>query len=382
MEFKTKEALYLIGLLVTALTEKRPQLPQGDIDFDYLYKLSVQQKVEAMAYIGLSKLDNIPDEVMDRFENEYKKEIAFEMIRHSEGRKILSSLEKTGIDCLPLKGWVIKDMYPMPAMRYMCDIDILFKEENAEKVRDVLQGLGYEAAEYGKNPDVYMKKPILNIEMHKALIQDKTDHFEKTWDRALKKDGCSHTYYMTAEDYYIYMSAHLRKHFFGSGTGVRSVCDIFVFLSRNKDKLDFAYIDEKLKNSGIYDFDMRVRELCDAWFGDGEMTDELYGFGMKFLYGGAFGTKEVNMRNVAAAEISSVEGKSFLHKKIKYILRLIFPSLDVMKEEYPFLKRVPVLLPAAWIMRGFRSVFLKKGTVRNVLSNAARVSEDTAEKRS
>ena len=131
-----------------------------------------------------------------------------------------------------------------------------------------------------------------------------------------------------------------------------------------------------------HDFDMRVRELCDAWFGDGEMTDELYGFGMKFLYGGAFGTKEVNMRNVAASEISSVEGKSFLHKKIKYILRLIFPSPDVMKEEYPFLKRVPVLLPAAWIIRGFRSVFLKKGTVRNVLSNAARVSEDTAEKRS
>ena len=53
MEFKIKEARYLIGLLVTALTEKRPQLPQGDIDFDYLYKLSVQQKVEAMAYIGL-----------------------------------------------------------------------------------------------------------------------------------------------------------------------------------------------------------------------------------------------------------------------------------------------------------------------------------------
>lgn len=382
MEFKTKEALYLIELLATALTDKVSSLPEESFDWDNLYDLSVLQKVEAMAYIGLSKVAGIPDEVMDRFENEYKKEIAFEMIRHAEGRKILNSFEKNGIDCLPLKGWVIKDMYPMPAMRYMCDIDILFKKEKADHVRKVLAALGYEVSEFGKNPDVYMKKPILNIEMHKALIQDKTDHFEKSWDRALLKENSEHTYSMTLEDYYIYMMAHLYKHFFGSGTGVRSVCDVHVFLSKNKDALDRAYIDEKLKNSGIYDFDKKVRELCDIWFGEKEMTDELHKFGMKFLLCGAFGTEESVLQNVAAEEMRSIEGANFSQKRVKYILKLIFPPLNMMKTEYRYLEKLPFLLPLAWVIRGCRSIFLKRDTAKKVLKNAVKVSEDTVEKRS
>lgn len=382
MEFKTKEALYLKELLAAALTEKMPPCPVDILDWNNLYDLSVLQKVEAMAYIGLSKAKGVPDEVLDKFENGYKKEIAFEMIRHAEGKKILSALEKNGIDCIALKGWVIKDMYPFPAMRYMCDIDILFKEEMAEKVKAVLESLGYETTEYGKNPDVYMKKPILNIEMHKALIQDKTDHFEKTWERAVLKENTKHLYSMTAEDYYIYMSAHLRKHFFGSGTGVRSVCDIYVFLKKNKDTLNFDYINEKLKKSGIYDFDVKVRELCKAWFEDGGMTKELYDFGMKFLRCGAFGTKESVSRNTAAKELSEVKGSSLRQKKIKYVLRLLFPSLKVMKEEYSYLEKLPFLLPAAWIVRGFRSVFFRRKAVKKVLSDAVNVSEETVEKRS
>ncbi len=382
MEFKKREAQYLIKLLSASLTDSVPAIPDGDIDWDYLYDLSVLHKVEAMAYIGLSKAEKVPVEVTDKFENEYKREIAFEMIRHSEGRKILSAFENREIDCMPLKGWIIKDMYPMPAMRYMCDIDILFKEEMADEVRSVLESMGYEAVEFGKNPDVYMKKPILNIEMHKALIQDKTDHFEKTWDRALLNKNKKHTYSMSLEDYYIYMSAHLRKHFFGSGTGIRSVCDVYVFLRENKDKLNESYIRDKLQKSGIYEFDRKVRKLCEAWFENGEMTEETERLGHKFLNCGVFGTEESNSLNTAATELDSMKGKSFRQKKIRYIIHLILPPVSVMKEEYAYLERFPFLLPFAWIVRGFRSVFMRKNAVKKALKNAAKVSEDTTEKRS
>ncbi len=382
MEFKKREAQYLVKLLKAALTDSIPLLPEGDFDWESLYDLSVLQKVEAMAYIGLSKVSGVPDGVIDRFENEYKREIAFEMIRHSEGRKILSSFESAGIDCMPLKGWIIKDMYPMPAMRYMCDIDILFKKEYADEVKSVLENLGYDAVEFGGNPDVYMKKPILNIEMHKALIQDKTDHFEKTWDRAVLKENKKHTFSMSLEDYYIYMAAHLRKHFFGSGTGVRSVCDIYVFLRENKGELDDGYIFEKLRESGIYEFDCKVRKLCAMWFENGEVTEEIKKLGDKFLYCGAFGTEESNSLNTAAAELDSMKGKSFRQKKIRYIIQLMFPPISVMKEEYGFLRRFPLLLPFSWVMRGFRSVFIRKNAVKKVLGNAVNVTEETTEKRS
>lgn len=382
MKFMLNEALYLVELLRASLGGAVPSLPRDGFDWDNLYELSVLHKVEAMAYIGLSKVEGVPDEVISRFETEYKKEIAFEYIRHSEGRRILSSLEKNGIDCMPLKGWVIKDMYPLPAMRYMCDIDILFKKEEADRVRSVLEKLGFESTEFGGNPDVYMKKPILNIEMHKALIQDKTDHFEKTWERAVLKKDCEHTFDMTLEDYYIYMAAHLRKHFFGSGTGIRSVCDIYVFLREKGDKLDGGYIERKLKDSGIYDFDLSVKRLCAMWFDGKEESDDIKELGKRFLYCGAFGTKDSNMLNVAASEMGSTKGKSFKAKKIRYVMGLIFPSAKTLKEEFSWLSKAPFLLPVAWLIRGVRSIFSRRSETKKILTNAMKVTKDNAEKRS
>lgn len=39
-----------------------------------------------------------------------------------------------------------------------------------------------------------------------------------------------------------------------------------------------------------------------------------------------------------------------------------FPPLSYMAEYYPWLERIPVLLPVAWGIRACRGVFMKKGT--------------------
>ena len=47
-------------------------------------------------------------------------------------------LEDAGIEFLPLKGAIIRDLYPQPWMRTSCDVDILVREEALERAVAVL----------------------------------------------------------------------------------------------------------------------------------------------------------------------------------------------------------------------------------------------------
>lgn len=375
MQYKWKEATLLVSLLRTALKGDTTVIPE-DTDFENLIALSQLQKVEAMVAIALEKCENVPPEVLERFRTIYKKEVSAYCIRHNEGVKILNALEVNGVDCVPLKGWLIADLYPNPVMRYMCDMDILFKPEQSGDVQRILESLGYTPEELGGNPEVYYKKPIMNIEMHKALIRDKTDHFDTSWDRVQRKKNCDHTFLMTEEDYYIFMLAHLHKHFVGGGTGVRYICDFEVYENAKGAALDREYVDAQLERSGILEFDKKVRALCRAWFHDGEADEDLIAFSKKLLYGAVFGTHEQKAKNQAVQNLQSMPGKSKTTKAFFYYLTLIFPGLSVMRDLFPVLSKAPFLLPVFWVIRGIKILLGDKKGLKQIKSLTDNVSQE------
>ena len=379
MIYKRKEALFLVSLMAAALGGKTPTLPR-EVDWDNLYALASQQKVEAMVSVGLDGVDGVPQPVRTRFMQAYKREITSCLVRRNEGIKILNAFEVNGIDCVPLKGWVMQDMYPNPAMRYMCDLDILFKEEQSDDVQRVLVSLDYVPQELGGNPEVYFKKPIMNIEMHKRIYRDDTGHFDTTWERVQPVKGCRHTFSMTWEDYYIYMIAHLYKHFIGGGTGVRYVCDTELFLRRYGETIDRDYVDAQLRKSGILDFEQKLRALCRAWFHDAPADDALTAFSEKLLFCGVFGTPERSGENQTRQTVQSMPGKRVQTKRFWYILSLLFPPLFVMQDVYPALRKAPFLLPVFWIVRGVQKLFTGRDTARHLLEGAQKVTDEDLRK--
>jgi hypothetical protein len=314
--------------------------------------------------------------VLQVFEKDYKKEIASQMIRHAEGLKILNAFEVNGVDCVPLKGWVLQDLYPNPAMRYMCDIDILFRPEQSADVRRVLEALDYTAEELGGNPEVYTKKPIMNIEMHKAIVRDRTDHYATTWDRVVPQHLCKHTFAMTDEDFYLYMIAHFYKHFIGGGTGVRYVCDTELFLRAHGETMDRDYVDAHLGASGYLEFERQVRALCGVWFRGEEADDALAAFAGKMLYSAVFGTSERAEENAARRAVQAMPGKTVAGKKLLYLLSLVFPPLSVMRDVYPVLGKLPFLLPLFWVIRGVQRLFTGRDNARKILQKTDAVTQD------
>ena len=375
MEYKKKEALLLVSLLRAALGGETPAVP-ADTDWDNLFVLSVQQKVEAMTCAALADVPDVPQEVRARFLTAYKKEISAQIVRRNEGMKIFNAFEVNGVDCVPLKGWVLQDLYPNPAMRYMCDLDILFKPEQSADVRRVLEALDYVPQELGGNPEVYFKKPIMNIEMHKRIVRDKTDHYDRIWERVVPDARSAHTFSMTPEDFYLYMIAHFYKHFIGGGTGVRYVCDTEVYLRAYGDTMDRTSVDAQLERSGYLDFERQVRALCRCWFRDEPADDELTAFSEKMLFCGVFGTPERAADNAMRAAVQLMPGKSARSKRLLYILTLLFPPLSVMQDVYPVLRRLPFLLPVFWIVRGVTRLFTGRDNAKELMRRAEDVTED------
>ena len=375
MIYKQKEADLLVSLLACALGGDVPVLPE-EVDWDNLYALSTLQKVEAMTSVGLDGVEGVPQDVRSRFAEAYKKEIAAYMVRRNEGIKILNAFEVNAVDCVPLKGWIMQDLYPNPAMRYMCDLDIMFKEEQSDDVQRVLVSLDYVPQELGGNPEVYFKKPIMNIEMHKRIYRDDTGHFDTTWERVSLQKNCRHTYKMTWEDYYIYMIAHLYKHFIGGGTGVRYVCDTELFLRRFGETIDRDYVDNQLQKSGILEFEQKLRALCRVWFHGAPADDALTAFSHKLLFCGVFGTPERSEENQTKKTVQAMPGKTLRAKRMWYILSLLFPPLAVMRDVYPALRKAPFLLPVFWAVRGVQKLFTGKDTARHLLEGAGKVTDE------
>lgn len=371
----------MIHLLSSVLHDTQPQSPPKDLDCEQLFKQSVRHGVANMAFSALDHLDaeeQPSQDVMEKFRKEYKKAMAKEATQHIAVEQILRSFEENRIACMPLKGCLIKYLYPKPDMRQMADIDIFFKAEQAEKVKKIMQGQGYTVKHQGGNYDIYYREPYMNIEMHRRLILETSpysNYLDKTWERAALKPGCEYTYGLSREDFYIYLLIHLTKHYSGGGTGIRSFMDIWVYRRRYKDEMDWAYIEAELGKVGLREFTENIYRLGEAWFGSGQSNELQREMSAYILSSGAYGTQKYSV--ISSLGIRAKKTK--LPPKYAYWLKLFFPPISDMKVQYPFLERVPKLLPACWVLRGLKCLFFKRRLMLHMISQAHSVSgEDIA----
>ena len=297
-----------------------------------------------------------------------------------EAEMILYALEKAQIKCLPLKGLIIKHLYPQPDMRLMADVDILVETSQLEKARDIMLSLGYTAVHAGGNHDVYYKKPVMNIELHRALIAesyyDLNAYFGSGWERARLIAGSNCRYEMSNEDYYIYLIGHFAKHCQVGGAGIRSVMDVWVYKRHYQDQLDWNYINLELEKVSLHIFAKNLEALSEQWFiGEVCSENENYQEMKEFvLTNGTYGTSQ-------NAEIKKFyKGKndreSFNVAKIKHVLRILVPDRKHMIILFPYLQKLPFLLSLCWVFRGIRAILFRRSNIKRNLGNIAYLKEE------
>ncbi len=165
---------YLIRLLANVVAGK--PLPESDDNIDLLkvYEIAEKHSVQTTAYYGIKKLQcAIPSETLSKWEEAHLRGLSTSIRFKAELNNVCDMFTKEKLVHVPLKGSIIKNMYPSIDMRTMSDMDILIKHEDAKKAHDILIGMGYTCDTYDtSHQDVYFKDPIYNIEIHTSLFDD------------------------------------------------------------------------------------------------------------------------------------------------------------------------------------------------------------------
>ena len=215
--------IYLAGCVVN---DKIPD-PKTikEINPEYLYQASKKHMLTAIVDYAL-KSAGIRNE---KFHQEWAKSVRKVTAMDIDKALLFEAMEKEKIWYMPLKGTVIKDMYPAIGLRQMSDFDILFDKNHAETVKSIFTELGFTCEHFGKgNHDVYLKQPVSNFEMHSSLFGEnhKKQIYEYYRDvklRLIKDEDNEYGYHFSSEDLYIYLTAHGYKHYIQGGTGLRSL---------------------------------------------------------------------------------------------------------------------------------------------------------------
>lgn len=265
--------------------------------------------------------------------------------------ELCRTLEEAGIPFMPLKGSVIRPLYPEAWMRTSCDIDVLVHKSDLEAACAALvEGLGYKREGMGSHDVSLYSESGVHIELHYELVEEGVANsarliLENVWSYAQLKEGASAQHEMSAEMLYFYHVAHMAKHFQHGGCGIKPFIDTYV-LDANIS-CDAEKLSELLESGGLRVFDTRARELCDVWMRGEEHTPLTLEMESFVLSGGVYGT----MSNRVSVEQTRRGGK------LKYALSRIFLKYDSIKYAYPILQKHKWLLPVMEVRRWGRLIF-------------------------
>ncbi|MBQ9745483.1 MAG: nucleotidyltransferase family protein [Clostridia bacterium] len=364
-----KAAYDMLYLSACAINGVRPDAARCDeMELEKVYKISARHSLAAVTAMALSSSGvAIPQDWSAEKEKALRKNILFD----AERAAILRFMEENGIWYMPLKGVIIKDMYPKMGMRQMADNDILYDAKHQNVLMEFMAARGYDVASVGKGAhDTYYKAPIYNFEMHTKLFAESKElffaYYENVKERLIPVEGKSFAYRFSDEDYYIYVTAHEYKHFSARGTGLRSLLDRYVYLSKKKE-LDICYIEKECEKLGIAQFERESRALCLRVFSSTELpvlSESEEAMLSEYLFSGTYGTLEKLYKNkISEAGGGKVDKKA----KRRYIWQRIFPPMSFYKDYSPTAYKYKILIPFVWFKRILRAIFKRRTDVKKEL---------------
>lgn len=347
--------------LVSCALRSRPADPDrvSAMDLPEVFAAAKSNGMEAAAYLGLggcAPKEPWVDSWRECRDMALRRSILFDV----EKSALCGFLEQEGIWYLPLKGMLLKELYPRPEMRQMVDYDILFDVSRTEAVQSWFLNRGYRE-KTDTNCFAYYKEPVYNFEMHTTLMEEhsgeKFNGYYKNVEQRLLETPGQLQRRMTDEDFYIYLTIHVHKHFFKEGTGLRCLPDCCVFLEHHRElnwdyvegelaKLDVAQWEKQLRRVSLAVFDPETPFLVEA------LSPEDRDF-LAYLAGSGTHGNMVQWLNIKINGAGNVQKKTTVWDKLRYLWKRVFPPLETVKKNYPFFYRYKVLLPALWLYRLF-----------------------------
>lgn len=375
------EYRYLLHLLGAYLRREQPQMPEN-VDWGSLLRLAQIHGVTGIVgYMG--KQYALCPERQSELRSLCMGTIALFARRYALAQEMVRQLESAGIDHILMKGFVLRDDFPIPELRTYTDIDLVIRPEDRVKSHELMLSLGFSVKDdwepvysYHRGNEYYE----IHTQIMEVDVSDKADYrgyFDKAWDYA--RPVSDHSYRFTREFHFLYMLTHIAKHVHSSGAGIRLYLDVAAFMQRHRSELDWNWIESQLKELKFREFANVVLHAVERWFGveipavfSPVSEDVLDDFTEFTLEAGTFGHHN---RDSALAHMKHEE-QDEPGSRAKLLMRMAFPKAETIQSRYTYLQDKPWLLPVAWVHRFIKT---RSGTEQHLETARQIITADTEE---
>ena len=365
----------VLEILSAFIHNRKPCLRCDIQEGNVFYCFYIQGILPILAYMdkkwGIIKDEKIKKELVDC----YYQTIAVNFNKANMFEDISQKLSANKIPHMPVKGWYIRTLYPVPELRTFGDVDILINKHDRQKTDEIFTENGYSIKDNWE-PTYSYDKGALRCEVHTELMDSDMGKGEQVisyFSDALKtaQKDVGQRYSPEKSLHLMYLFCHLAKHLYKGGAGIRMYMDIALFLKAYGSTLDFEKLYEDSKKLNLDTFFKTVLSACSKWFeialpfDTSDITSanldalKKYTFGAD-LFGKTRDKSIISLRNNEAGSKGSV------------LKDTLFPNAEKIEERYKFIKGRKYLLPIAWLARGFvnlKEIPQKLKYVKNV-SNA------------
>lgn len=371
MEQLTRTMMQLIASEVCSAALDLPPLPEETAA--KLYRLSAAHDMAHLTGSALLRRGLLPPgSVRDAFEKQVMLAVYRCETQSGELSRLRDTLCAAGIPFLPLKGAVLRTLYPEPWMRTSCDIDILVPEEQAaDTARLLSEQLDYTVGARSTH-DIGLTAPCgVHLELHFTLLEEgrivsAAPLLTAVWSYASPLEGTCE-YVLSDGMFCLYHMAHMAKHVLNGGCGIRPFLDLW--LLEHRVSFDAARRDALLAQAGLTTFAAQARHLSEVWFGGAAHNDVTRDMERYLLTGGVYGSAE-NLMNMQQLRQGG---------RARYVLSRVWMPYESLCCKYPSLEGRPALTPLYQLRRWGQLLLSSAATKRSLheLQLAASTTEDS-----
>ena len=286
--------------------------------------------------------------------------------------ELYRGLSAQGLRPLLVKGLICRSLYPQPDARLSGDEDLLCGTERFPAFHQALVAAGMEPCGPVDNDHEVPYRAAagaLYIELHKTLFSPSSQVFA-SWD-ALFRDASARAVTVQIQgvqiatlcptDHMLYLIVHAFKHFLHSGFGLRQVCDMALFANAYGPQIQWAEVLDRCAAIRADQFAAAVLKIGEKYLGLDRSKSRLPDLPpvdeepllLDLLAGGIYGAAVRDRLHSSNMTLTAVSDQQKGKKATTGVVRTVFPAAKSLEGRYPFLRRRPWLLPAAWTARLF-----------------------------
>ncbi|MBM6694472.1 nucleotidyltransferase family protein [Pseudoflavonifractor capillosus] len=332
-------------------------------------------------------------ELFRHMQRAYHSAVYVSVTQEASRAEIEEAFQNAGIQLVFFKGAQLRQLYPVPELRTMGDMDCLIRREDRAKAHQLMIQLGYECQVDAEPVWMYNRNGIV-IEMHTRVAADSLGNevdYPTMFSDAMMHVHEENGYLCLEWEYHFcYLIYHIAKHLSSTGAGVRMIADIAAFMYRRANQMEWERVKSVLQEFQLWKTTLAVFGLCRRWFSvevpaddtvSQQTLDDLEAY---IIAGGTFGFETHDAgdmyRRRAIQNKGELNGWKF---QIHMMFRYLFPSSDVLIRYFLPAKRHRWLVPVAWVCRCWGGIFERKqrslATIRSMTQGDIQRSRREAE---